>query len=171
MPRVRSASADDLQAITDIYNSYVLTSTATFDREPRSVEAQRSWLRAHDRPMWPVVVAEEDERILGWASLSQWSDRSCYDATVEISVYVERAERGKGVGTGLVRAVMAIGEANGVHCIIARITEGNAVSVRLFETHGFEHVGTMREVGWKFGSFQNVVTMQRLFPGDRLASA
>ena len=156
---IRKAEERDVPRITEIYNQAVAKTTATFDTEPRSLEDRLSWFEKHG-PKHPVLVADDGGRILGWASLSHWSDRAAYDASVEISVYVEEGMRGKGIGRALMEAVVAEAHALRHHTILARITADNPVSIHLHEALGFSNAGTVREVGFKFGRWLDVVTMQ-----------
>jgi L-amino acid N-acyltransferase YncA len=159
----RAATNGDLKAITDIYNEAVLTTDATFDLEPKTEDEQRVWLSSHDQ-MHPVLVAEQDGAVIGWASLSQWSSRSAYASTAEISLYIKEEYRGKGAGKRLLKDIMREGDRVGLHTVLARITTGNTVSIRLHESAGFEHVGIMREVGEKFGRRLDVLLMQKICP-------
>jgi L-amino acid N-acyltransferase YncA len=159
---IRKATIDDLPAITEIYNQAILTTTATFDTEPKSLEEQKIWFESHG-PKYPVLLAEEDDRVIGWASLSRWSDRCAYSDTAEISLYIYEKERGKGIGRKLLEAIIREGEKAGLHSIIARIAEGNEVSIHLHLSAGFEHIGIMREVGRKFGRFLDVYLMQKIY--------
>lgn len=159
----RPASVEDLKAITDIYNEAVLTTDATFDLEPKTEEEQGVWLARHDR-MHPVLVAELDGVVIGWASLSEWSSRCAYTATAEISLYIKEEFRGRSAGRRLLEDIMQEGEKAGLHTVLARITTGNTISIHLHEAVGFEHVGIMREVGEKFGRILDVLLMQRIYP-------
>ncbi len=158
---IRDAVMNDAERIAAIYNQAVVATTATFDVEPRSLEAQRRWLTAHGG-RHPVIVHEEGGEVRGWASLSAWSDRAAYDGTSELSVYVDERHHGVGIGTALVRELVARARALGLHTIVSRITAGNPASVRLHEAFGFVMVGTMREVGRKFDRWLDVLVMQLL---------
>jgi L-amino acid N-acyltransferase len=160
--KIRAATLDDLGYITEIYNDAVLRTVATFDTAPKTVEEQGAWFSSHDTNH-PVLVAAKNGCVEGWASLSKYSDRCAYSGTAEVSLYVKEECRGRGIGRKLLRAVVARGEAAGLHTIIARIVEGNKPSISLFESEGFDHVGLMKEVGCKFGKFLNVDIMQRVF--------
>ena len=94
MTRIRKARLEDLKGITDIYNDVIMKTTATFDTEPKTEEEQKRWFREHGVKQ-PIVVAGEGRLIVGWASLSPWSDRCAYSDTAEISVYVKDGYRGK----------------------------------------------------------------------------
>jgi L-amino acid N-acyltransferase len=159
---IRKAVAADLASITDIYNDAILNTVASFDIEPKSVEKQREWFEAHG-PQFPILVAEENGQITGWGSLSQWSDRCAYSATAEASLYVKEAERGKGTGRALITELLMEGQKAGLHTVIARIVEGNAASIHLCESLGFNNIGTMKEVGRKFGRLLDVHMLQKIF--------
>jgi len=159
---VRKASLDDLAAITEIYNQAILRTTATFDTEPKSLDEQKVWFESHG-PKYPILVAEEDGKVTGWASLSKWSDRCAYSDTAEISLYIDEKERGKGIGRKLLEAIIREGEKTGIHSIIARIAEGNEVSIHLHQSVGFEHIGIMKEVGRKFGRLLDIYLMQKIY--------
>src|SRR4030067_329940 len=99
------ASTDHLIDITDIYNQAVLTTTATFDSEPISLDEQRLWFAEHN-DKFPIFIAEKSGKVIGWASLSKWSGRCAYSDTAEISIYIKDGYRGKGVGTKLMMKVL-----------------------------------------------------------------
>lgn len=157
---IRPAKIADLTAITEIYNQAILNTVATFDTEPKTPEEQRAWFDEHG-DKHPVLVTEQDGVIVGWASLSAWSDRYAYSDTAEISLYVEESHQGKGIGRELSEAAIKAGRDTGLHTLIARIAEGNASSIHIAESQGFEHIGIMREVGHKFGKLIDVYLMQK----------
>src|SRR3954465_14725432 len=97
---IRHAVLADAAAIAVIYNEAILTTTATFDTEPKSVDERTQWLKSHDE-RHPVLVAVVDGRVVGWASLSSWSDRCAYADTAETSFYVHSTYRGRGIGRRL----------------------------------------------------------------------
>jgi L-amino acid N-acyltransferase YncA len=168
MIAIRPADWRDLEAITEIYNEAVLTTTGTFDTEPKTLDEQRSWFKHHGGK-YPVVVAELNTVVIGWASLSRWSDRCAYTDTAELSLYVKQEYRRRGVGRKLMDAIVAEGRNAGLHSVLARIAEGNENSIRLHESVGFHVVGVMREVGRKFGQLLDVSLMQLVYddtPGD-----
>ena len=159
--QLRLATADDAEAIRQIYNLEVTTSTATFDLVPRSLEEQRAWLAARSGAH-AVVVATADDAVCGFASLSPWRDRPAYATTVEDSVYVHRDHQGKGVGKALLGELLSTATAHGFHACMARIVGSHEASIALHTACGFEVVGTEREVGRKFGRWLDVVLMERL---------
>lgn len=159
---IRPAVLTDLPAITTIYNEAILTTTATFDTEPKSESERQTWFEAHD-VRHPIFVAELAGQVIGWASLSKWSERLAYADTAEISLYVHSAYRGQGVGKELMAAMVQAGEQACLHTIIARIAAGNEVSVQLHQAAGFERIGVMREVGRKFGQLLDIHLMQKIY--------
>ncbi len=154
------AAVEHCAAIAAIYNDAVLNSTATFDTEPRSDRQIAEWLAAHDT-RHPVFVAD-DQGVVGWASLSRWSERPAYHGTAEVSVYVDGGRRGQGIGGRLMARLVSAGRDAGLHTILARIAGDNEPSVRLHVRAGFLLVGTMKEVGHKLGRYIDVRLMQLL---------
>ena len=163
---IRPVTADDLGAVNDIYNEAVRTTVATFDVEPRTMEERRVWFAGHG-PRHPVLAAQCGGSVVGWASLSKWSDRGAYADTVEVSLYVAEGHRGRGIGRRLLEAVIEEGRRAGLHAVIAQIVGGNEVSIHLHRAMGFEHVGVLREVGRKFGRLLDVCIMQKVYGDER----
>lgn len=161
MIKIRPATQSDISAITGIYNEAIANTTATFDTDQKSIEEHTIWFRKHDK-QHPVIVAEQHDVVIGWASLSRWSDRSAYDGTAELSVYVHHEHRGKGIGKKLMEIIVAEGHVAGLHTILSRITIGNENSIHLHELLGFNTIGVMKEVGFKFGVLLDVQMMQKM---------
>jgi len=162
---IRNAELADARAIADIYNEAILTTTATFDTEIKSVDDRQQWLREHGEGH-PVIVAEVGGRVVGWSSLSKWSDRKAYDRTAEISCYVASGFRGQGIGRRLKQQTIDDARRLGFHTLIARITEESRESLHLNESFGFVHVGLLREVGCKFGRFLGVHILQKILDDE-----
>jgi len=159
--RVRAAGQEDLARILEIYNHEVLVSTATYDTVPRTPAEHRKWFSLHGTDH-PVLVADAGSAIAGWASLSPWSDRAAYSKAVEVSVYVAEEHRRQGVGRLLLQALIDAGRLHGYHALLARISADNEASIRLHAALGFTVVGTLREVGVKFGRTLDVAIMEML---------
>ena len=159
---IRPARHGDAAAMAAIYNQAVVSSTATFDTEPETAQAREAWLEKHTAPQHPVLVAERDGVIVGWASLSRYSTRCAYVATVEASAYVDQAETGRGLGTALSEALLESARAGGVHAVLARICTENVGSLAMSRKLGFFEVGVMREVGVKFGRSLDVMMLEKL---------
>jgi phosphinothricin acetyltransferase len=156
---IRLATLDDLSAITDIYNQAVLKTNATFDITPRSLREQRKWFSRHDS-RHPILVAQWDNEVVGWASLGFWSERAAYADTAEISMYIGEGHRGRGIGRELTGAIIEAGREAGIHTIVSCITEGNAASLHLGKELGFRRIGVIKEAGCKFGRLLDVYLNQ-----------
>jgi phosphinothricin acetyltransferase len=159
--QIRRAEVADVDAITEIYNEAILTTTATFDIEPKTKEDRLQWFQSRGE-RFPVLVAVVDGKVAGWASLNQWSDRRAYDGTAETSFYVKSEFRGRGVGRKLKEATIEEARRLEFHTLIARVAEGSEASLHLNESFGFFHVGTMKEVGRKFGRLLDVHILQKM---------
>lgn len=158
---IRPATLADLDVITAIYNETIRTTTATFDTEPKTLEQQRAWFESHGDE-FPIFVAELDGAVVGWASLSRWSDRCAYRETAETSFYVAATHRGRGVGRRLKEAIIDEARRLGFHSLIARVAEGSEASLHLNLSMGFVLVGTLKEVGIKFGRRLDVHVLQKM---------
>ena len=158
---MREATEGDVPAILDIYNEQVLSSTATFDLEPRTMEAHREWLRQFD-DRYVLLVADDGGEVIAWGCLHPYGVKPGYRFTAENSVYVRIDRRRTGVGARMLGALIAAGVAGGFRTIIARISGDNPGSVALHELFGFTLVGVEREVGHKFERWIDVIEMQKM---------
>lgn len=156
---VRAARTSDLEAILDIYNHAVVNSAATFDMVPRSLEANEAWFAAHVPPH-PVIVWEEDGRVLGWGSINSYSTRPGYRFTGELSVYVRDDARRRGIGEAVLRELIGLGATHGLHVLIGRVCLENEASCHLAEKTGFRSIGVMEQVGYKFDRWLDVAIYQ-----------
>jgi phosphinothricin acetyltransferase len=162
IPDIRKATLADVPNIAEIYNEAVLNTTATFDIEPKTSHEMRKWFKAHG-PKNPIVVAVIDSKVVGWASLSEWSTRCAYADTAELSVYVKDTFRNRGLGKKLIQSVLAEGKKAGLHTVISRIAGDNDVSIHIHSQFGFENIGVMKEVGKKFGKLLDVHMLQKIY--------
>lgn len=158
---IRSALLKDLASITEIYNDAIAKTVATFDTEPKDIDEQRQWFLNHGKKN-PIMVAEQRGMLVGWAALSKYSNRCAYADTAELSVYVTEEWQGKGIGKTLIEAVLEKGRNAGLHAIIARVTEGNEKSIHTHKSAGFEHVGILKEVGFKFNKRLDVYILEKI---------
>jgi L-amino acid N-acyltransferase YncA len=160
--RTRLAERRDAEALREIYNVEVLESTVTFDLVPRSLAEQVAWIDEHSGGHPAIVAVSDDDRVVGFASLSPYRPRPAYAPTVEDSVYVHRDRRGDGVGRLLLGDLVELARSHGFHSAIGRIVGGHEASIALHRASGFEEVGRERQVGRKFGRWLDVVLMQRM---------
>lgn len=138
--------------ILDVFNDAILTSTALFDYRPRPLESMGPWFRAKEAGRFPVIGVEApDGQLLGFASYGTFRAWPAYKYSVEHSVYVHRDHRGQGIGRLLMREIIAAAQAHEYHVLVGGIEAGNLGSIKLHESLGFVHAGTIREAGYKFG--------------------
>jgi phosphinothricin acetyltransferase len=159
--QIRRAELADLEAITAIYNDAIANTTATFDTGPKTADEQLKWFQEHD-VRHPILVAVLDGKVVGWASLSEWSCRCACADTAETSFYVEAGHRGQGIGRQLKHAIIEEARRLQFHTLIARVAEGSDASLHLNDRFGFVHVGTLKEVGRKFGKLLDVHILQKM---------
>lgn len=158
---IRPATPADLPAINEIYNHYVLHSTCTYQEEPSTASERERWFAAHS-PAHPITVAEEGGQVIGWASLSPFHPRSAYRRTVENSVYVRHDRQRRGIGSALLTDSIDRATALGHHTIVAGIDLDQPASIALHRKFGFEQVAHLRQVGFKFGRWLDVVYLQKM---------
>jgi L-amino acid N-acyltransferase len=157
---IRLASLNDLNTINEIYNYYVGASTCTYQEEPETLENRIKWFLNHRPEIHPIIVAEEKGNIVGWGSLSPYHSRCAYRFTVENSVYIHHEHLRRGIGSALLKDLIARANKIGHHAIIAAIDGSQASSISLHYKFGFTEVGHFREVGYKFGTWLDVVYME-----------
>ncbi len=160
---VRPATRGDLPQILEIYNEAVLNTTASYDYEPRTLEHRTAWYEERVKDKYPIFVAETgQQRIVGWSALNPFHTRAGYRFTAENSVYVAADQRGNGIGKLLLAPLIDGAKARGLHAIIAAIDAENEPSIRLHARFGFEKTALLKEVGFKFNRWLNLVYMERL---------
>lgn len=157
---LRAATEDDLPIINEICNHYVRTSPEIYQLEPFTSDARAQWFASHDE-QHPILVAVDDGQVVGWGSLSIFHVRAGYRFTVEDSVYVRAGYHGRGIGRALLAELLVRAAANGQRMVIASIDAGNEASIVLHERMGFERVGLLREIGFKFDQWRDVLFLQR----------
>jgi phosphinothricin acetyltransferase len=160
-PAVRRASLADVAGITRIYNEGIADRIATFETEQRTQEERRAWLEARDE-RHPVLVAVDGGTVLGWVSLNVFNARHAYRFVAELSVYVAREARGRGVGSLLLSAVIEEARRLGFHKIVLAGFPFNERGVALYRKFGFREVGLYREQGVLEGRWVDTIVMELL---------
>ncbi len=164
---IRDATPDDLPAIRDIYNDAVANTTAIWNETIVDLDNRARWYNDRLKSGYPVIVAvAADGTVAGYASFGDWRAFDGYRHTVEHSVYVEKNQRGGGIGKALMIALIERATALGKHVMVAGIEAGNIGSIRLHEKLGFTITGEMKEVGTKFGRWLDLTFMQIILPGS-----
>lgn len=161
---IRDARELDLAAMLAIYNDAVLTTTAVYDYIPRSREQQMAWFKAKQEQGLPVLVAEDDGAVAGFASYGPFRPWPAYLHSVENSLYVAPEQRGRGIGSLLLPALIKRAAERGLHTMIAGIDASNEASLRLHARFGFKRVAQFREVGWKFERWLDLAFLQLMLP-------
>lgn len=159
----RPAREADLPALTAIYNAAVAGSDFTGHFAPLTVDDRRPWWQSHLAPRYPILVAEDtaDQTVLGYASLTAWSEGfPVYARTAESSLYLAPIAQGRGLGTALMRALLDAARQLEFHVVLSRIWAKNAASLAMCRKCGYEEVGTQREVGQRNGQWDDCVLLQ-----------
>ena len=165
--KIRVAEERDMPQLLAIYNYEVEHGTATFDLHKKTMAERSEWFYAHNHDNHPLIVAELEDKAVGYASLSPYRDKEAYAATVELSVYVDPEYRRRGIARRLMAEILAEARRRqDIHTVVSVITGGNAASVALHEDFGFEYCGTIKEVGKKFGRLLDIVNYQLIIPGE-----
>lgn len=160
---VRAATESDLAAINEIYNHYVLHSTCTYQDEPETLEERGCWF-SHHGAKHPIIVAVDNACVVGWGSLSAYHPRSAYRHTVENSIYVHHQYQRRGIGSLLLEELIVRARRLGHRAIIAGIDAEQTASIALHAKFQFEKVGHLREVGFKFDRWLDVLYMELNLP-------
>lgn len=164
---IRDARPDDLPAILAIHNTNIAESTAIWDTEPVGLDNRTTWFRDRTAAGLPILVADIDGDLAGYAGYGPWRTKSGYRFTVENSVYVDHRFHRRGIATALLTELIARAHRAGtVHAMIAAIESSNAGSIQLHERFGFRTVGVLPEVGHKFDHWMDLTLMQLTLPVD-----
>ena len=169
---IRHATFDDLEAILEIYNDAVINTVAIWNEQTVDLQDRREWLIQHEDQGYPVLVGVDDnDDVLGYATFGDWRPWEGYRHSVEHSVYVRSDRRGGGIGKRLMRELIDCARTTGKHVMVAGIEASNEGSIRLHKKLGFQEIGTLREVGSKFGRWLDLTFMQLILddaanPGD-----
>lgn len=149
------------QAILGIFNEAIANSTALYDYHPRTPKNMEGWFAAKAAGGFPVIGAVDDDGgLLGFASYGTFRAWPAYKYSVEHSVYVHKDHRGRGLGPALMGQLIEAARAQQLHVMIGAIDAANAGSIALHDRLGFVHAGTIKQAGFKFGSWLDVAFYQ-----------
>lgn len=165
MCTVRKASLADAARIAAIYNIGIAERSATFETTPRTPEEMAERITAN--PRHPVLVAESDGMVVGWAGISGYRPRACYDGVGEFSIYVDPDARGRGVGRRLLAALIDEATSLGYWKLLSRIFTFNTASRALCTACGFREVGIYEKHAQLDGRWLDVVIVERLIPKNQ----
>jgi L-amino acid N-acyltransferase len=157
---IRDATEADLPVIMEIYNDAVLNTTAIWNDNIVTLANRQDWFAARMARGFPILVAEVDGRLSGYASYGDWRPFEGFRHTVEHSVYVHKEARGHGLGKRLMQALIERAKVGDIHVMVGCIEANNDASIRLHEKLGFRTTGTFLEVGTKFGRWLDLTCME-----------
>lgn len=160
--QIREAVLDDIPSILEIVNHYIAHDTCIYDIEPRAIDFQIAWFEIQMNLGNPVLVAEENSKLLGFASYAQFRPKVGYKFSMEHSVYLHPSEKGRGIGKLLLLSLINKAKQQNIHALIGGIDATNIDSIEFHKKLGFEVVGKMNEVGYKFNKWLDLVWMQKI---------
>lgn len=156
---IRPVQESDFGAIASLTNKYIVGSFVHFAYEPVTAqELIQSWRKHAER--YPFIVLEDQGIFGGYAKAAPWRERAAYAWTAEVGIYVEPSIHRRGIGRTLYERLFDILRQQGFHSAIGGVTLPNDASVRLHESMGFQHTGTVRQAGWKLGAWHDVAFYQ-----------
>ncbi|MFP9116057.1 GNAT family N-acetyltransferase [Flavobacterium sp. RHBU_3] len=162
MITIRRATTADLAVIRDITNHNILHTTSNYDYESKTEAEISQWFADKQQGNWPVIVAEENGSVLGFATYGTFRLKIGYKPTVEHSVYVIEGQHGKGIGRLLLTHLIELCRAEGYHCMVGCIDAANQGSIAFHKKFGFTEAGILKEVAFKFNRWLDLQFMQLL---------
>ncbi|WP_255286511.1 MULTISPECIES: arsinothricin resistance N-acetyltransferase ArsN1 family A [unclassified Bacillus (in: firmicutes)] len=158
---IRSSEESDIKSIQQIYNQGIEDRIATLETEIKDFFYMKEWFEKHNG-RYKVIVAESEGQIVGWASLNQYNNRCAYDGVADISVYISREFRGRGIGKKLLEDLKSLAIKNGFHKMILFTFPFNKLGQGLYKKMGFREVGVFKNQGFLDGKFVDVMAMEKL---------
>ncbi len=162
MTRIRPATDGDIEAIGAIWNPLIRETDITFNPVEKTPEAIAAFLSDHARDGDPVLVLEDAGAVVGFAAYHPFRGGQGYARTKEVTISLAQSAQGAGYGKNLMQALEDIAKEADIHVLVAGITETNMRSRKFFAGLGYNHVGSMPQVGWKFDRWHNLVLMQKI---------
>lgn len=159
--QIRQAEEKDVRAILDILNYEILNSTSVYDYTPRTFEAQLEWFQRKKKDSLPVIVAERKLKVVGYATFGIFRPWEAFKLSIEHSLYIDKNSRSEGIGKLLMDEIIHLAIKEGFHSMIAGIDASNEGSYEFHQKFGFEEVGRLNQVGFKFNKWLDLIFMQR----------
>ena len=158
--QIRQATVDDLPAILAIVNHSIKHTTANYNYDPQTLAVQKSWFDDKQVHGFPVIVADNGDEVLGYGAYGTFREKIGYQYTVEHSVYVAPGHIGKGIGKLLLESLITNARESGYHTMIGGIDASNTDSILFHKKFGFEECGIIRQAGFKFDRWLDLMFMQ-----------
>lgn len=166
--RVHCTHERHAPAILAIFNEAIVNSTALYDYQPRPLESMKAWFETKQLGNFPVIGLEDSQgQLLAFGSYGTFRAWPAYKYTVEHSVYVHRDHRGRGLGLEVMRALIESARQRDLHALVGGIDATNTASIALHQRLGFQHVGTLPQVGFKLGRWLDLALYQLLLETPR----
>jgi len=157
---IRPATIDDLPSILSIVNYSIEHTTANYNYEPQTIDAQKEWFSAKATAGFPVIVAVDDQGVEGFGTYGTFREKVGYRFTVEHSVYVTNQRVSQGIGSLLLKHLILTAKSEGYHAMIGGIDASNASSIAFHAKLGFTECGIIREAAYKFDRWLDLMFMQ-----------
>lgn len=157
---IRQAVENDLYKILEIYNDAILNTTAVYTYKVQTLEDRTLWFHQKKEDGFPVLVFEENNIVIGFATFGPFRAWPAYKYTIEHSVYVHNGYKHHGIGTALIKEIIRIADERKFVTIVAGIDAFNENSLKMHEKLGFEYSGTIRRAGFKFGKWLDLTFYQ-----------
>lgn len=157
---IRTAVENDLYGILEIYNDAILNTTAIYTYNVQTIQERKLWFHKKNEDNFPVFVFEEEDMVIGFATIGPFRTWPAYKYTVEHSVYVHKGFRNHGVGTALVKQIIANANEREYATLVAGIDTFNEKSIKMHQELGFKHSGTIKRAGFKFGKWLDLAFYQ-----------
>ncbi|KSU84477.1 phosphinothricin acetyltransferase [Fictibacillus enclensis] len=157
---IREATSNDLKDILAIYNDAILNTTAVYAYQPQTLEKRQIWYQQKRDENYPILVYEQDNKVVGFATFGPFRAWPAYKYSVEHSVYVDKEYRKKGIGTSLLKELIAIANQREYITLIAGIDAANEKSIAIHKNIGFVHAGTIKKAGFKFNRWLDLAFYQ-----------
>ena len=158
---IRSVRISDAKDIIDIYNYYILNTNVTFEEEELTIKDMEDRIREKTKSH-PWIVYEDDNKVIGYAYLSQWHNKAAYKFSNEASIYLDINSRGKKIGIKLYEELLRLAKEYNIHTIVAGITIPNEASIGIHEKLGFEKIAEFKEIGFKNNQWLDVGYWQKV---------
>jgi L-amino acid N-acyltransferase YncA len=159
------------QAILNIFNEAIVNSTALYDYEPKNLATIQTWFKVKAENNYPIIGIEDSNgRLMGFATYGTFRTHAAYQYSVEHSVYVEAKFRRKGIGKKLLQELVLLAQQQNYHTIIGGIDAENTISIKLHRSLGFNHCGSIKQVGFKFDRWLNLELYQLILSTPNLST-
>ena len=161
-PSIQTYQSEDCPAILEIINDQILTGTALYDYQPRTLAQQLAIFDDKLQKGFPIIVAKVADEIVGFGYYSEFRFREAYKFTAEHSVYAHKNHIGQGIGKLLLTELISLAKQQNLHTLIGVIDSENISSIDFHKKFGFEEVGFIKESGYKFDRWLHSVIVQKM---------